>query len=217
MNEVTEEKIKEIFAGDIRGMLRAGGSWKNLLDKYLILFTFLPSILIIILIISINLSNESLISILESIISNGLTVVGVILGLSLGGFILVVSYGNQELIKKAIQQQVGKLSQSNDLQPSYIQKSTAKFGIIVILQFLIFFAFIIFSVVEQIEFTAPLPIAQKVNMAGIFISSALLFFTIGLTYQLILNIFTLSQSNSVQLFIDQYSEIRSKKDESQVK
>lgn len=205
-SEIDSSVVKPFFKGDLKGLLLACKPLKKFFTlKSLLLSIIAPTLLVLILMIK-SVENVDLLNILTELSSLGSSIVGVLLGISLGGFILVVSYGNQDLIDKSIKSQANHYEKKKEMKFSYIQVSIAKYGLIVLLQFLVFALFLIFLIGLKINFKVDIMLAKVMNTGAIWILTFLLFYTMFLTYQLILNIFTLSQTSSANEFMEQFED-----------
>lgn len=202
-----DEEIKEFFEGDFNGLIKSCRPLSKMFTTKISSWSLIPSAILVIVLIFSKASNVVLFSLLKDLVNNGLTIVGILIGLSLGGFILIVSYGTQSLIEKSAEIQAKKYLETNVLKYSYIQRSIGKYGLITLFQFIIFITLILFFITLKLDLQASGLTPIVMNLIAIFLTSSLLLYSLALTFVLILNIFTLSQSSNLQIFMSKKNEL----------
>lgn len=206
--EEEKAQVSYIFQGGFKGLLNACKPLKELFPLKITLWSIIPALLFVIILFLLKSPNSSLLKILGDIVNNGMSILGVLIGVGLGGFILIVSFGSQGLIDLSVKRQVQEFKVTEKLEHSYIQKSTAKYAFIVLMLFGIFLGFLILFLVIEFDLEASKHLATILNHIGIFVSTTLLIYGIILTLQLVLNIFTLGQTSTLQLFMEKKDETK---------
>lgn len=195
-----EKHFKKLHDGGFKGLFYIYGRFYGLLSSRSLWVAFVVSAIVIYLVWNANKSNKEIISYINSIIDIGISVDGGLLGLSLAGLTLVVTFGSGDFMKAIVNMAVNEAQESNKFKKSIYQSTTAKFGFAVFIQILTLITLIIVKVIIKVELHAPLQVAKTINFTVIFLSIFLLLYSLFLVAQMTLNIFTLGQENHLVYF-----------------
>lgn len=204
-NKIDTTEIKEIYKGSIAQLFKIADGKKS----WFIKLYFFISIAIAALISSLTfISSLDKKEVIEKILELNIPFFGGLIGFSLSGFILVSTLGDQGMIKKISKIQISKILKKENDKFSYMQKVTAKYALIIIIQFLFLIVFLIVYLISLLELTIPNKnIVEVVNVSGIFLVVLLTIYGTFLTLQLIINIFTISQSRNLSFLTEEIEEM----------
>lgn len=204
--EEERKQVFRVFQGGFKGLIDACKPLKEVFPPKITFWSILPALVFAIILFLLNTTNPVLLKILGDVVNNGLAILGVLIGVGLGGFILIVSFGSQGLIDLSVKRQLEDFREVEKLEHSYIQKSTAKYAFIVLMLFAIFITLLIIFLVIEFDIEASKKVSMSMNYIGIILSTGLLIYGIVLTLQLVLNIFTLGQTSTLELFMKKKDE-----------
>nr|WP_294858674.1 hypothetical protein [uncultured Fluviicola sp.] len=194
-------EVKEIYKGNFKQLFKIADGKKSWFIKSYFYISLGVTILVTILTFFSSLDKKEII---EKILELNIPFFGGLIGFSLSGFILVSTLGDEGMIRKVSNIQINKILNREKNAYSYMQKVTSKYALIVILQFSFLMIFLVIYLVTLLELKTTVEnLRITANMLGIFL---IVFFTIYgtfLTLQLIINIFTISQSRNLSFLTEE--------------
>lgn len=200
-----KSRIKELHKVDFRGLIFAYGGIRSIFKSRLFWtacnFSLLFSTLLYLLI-----GIDQFINLINSICNIGLAIEGGLVGLSLAGLTLVVSFGGDKLINRIIKKAENDFFKKSKLKPSIYQSTISKFGYAVVIQIFSLFILFIIKLCADIKYSLPIDAALIINSITVFIALFFLTYSFLLTLQMTLNVFTLGQMNHFTLFMERILE-----------
>jgi hypothetical protein len=194
---------KETFDDHFKNLHKDGfgGLWKiygeyNFLIKPPIIISFLLSSVICI-IVAVHVNDENLLVLLHENINIGLALEGGLIGLTLAGLTLIVTFGSDKLMIHLVRDNLLN-AQSNGEFPKYsvYQRSVAKFTFAVMVQVITLLVLFITNIFLKLNLSFSNELGnQTVNILCFFLCLFLMFYSLILVFQMTLNIFTISQIN----------------------
>lgn len=209
MNTNFNKNFEKLHVTGLSGLFDIYGGF-TFLKRIAFCLTLIITIIFSIILYTQNQDNDFLLLTIDKTVNVGFGIIAALLGLSLAGLVLIVSFGNMTLLKALVRGNIKKAIKDNsDIGFSSYQTIIAKFTFAVFVQVttLIFLILIYFFKILEIELIY-LDLVYYIN----FITLSLIFFSI--LYSLILlghmviNIFTIAQMNHMVIFkevIDDFS------------
>lgn len=200
---MTDEKIDFIhskFKLTFRGIVENSDGWKELiLTKYQLISVFISVPLIFCYFLNVSTAEKSL-KVIGSVNSSALDLLGGIVGLSLAGLTLIITFGNQEMIQRGAKYQYQKYVDNGDIKPTYFQKAISKFAFIVFIQILALIVFFVSSIVVDFDIKIEESMAYCINSIFFSLGIHFLIYALILVIALILNLFSFSQQSNEHHF-----------------
>lgn len=200
-----DEVIRKNFKSGLRGIINSSGGFKQL---FYTMFHFW-SIIILLCIVTLYSFNvktaEHSLNLIDSLIASATSVLGGIVGLSLAGLTLIITFSNPEVIERSVskqlkdyQKQLAEYEEGNHikLDPSYFQKAIAKFSFIVLFQVISLIFFFLCGIFRGFVFEINPQIAYWINTVVFGAGIYLMTFSLILVVASILNLFTFSQTST---------------------
>jgi hypothetical protein len=188
--------IKEFFAPDLKGIVKNSGGCKALFyTKYNLIAVMLTTVASFLYWLK-NFNIEQSIEIVKTLNSTSISLLSGIVGLSLAGLTLIITFSNPYLVNRGIEIQVSNLKKQEILKASYFQKAIAKFSFIVFFQIITLIVFFISSIFEKFGFVVTSQIARCTNGIFFTIGFYLITFSLILVVASIFNLFTFSQTSN---------------------
>lgn len=161
-------------------------------------------------------SEMEIYELIDKIVEIGISLDGGLIGLSLAGLTLIVTFGSEKLLKRIVNLTVEKAVKENKLPTfSGYQTAVSKFSFAVLIQILTLIVLVIYKVAMGFSFSFE---EKQLNIVfnSLFLAIAifLIFYSLFLVVQMTFNIFTISQMNhSVYLkeSIDEFMEAEKKR------
>ncbi|MFM6934761.1 MAG: hypothetical protein ACKOXP_04905 [Flavobacteriales bacterium] len=201
-------KIKELHPLDFRGLAQIYQFRKIHKNKSFI-FSIGVALICFQIIHCSGIDSIKLRGVLNNLIQIGLTLNAGLIGLSLTGLTLIVTFGSEKLLMKGIELNYDKNFQNEkvneELEYSMYQKSVAKFTFSILVQIIALFLFISYSINGSFGWNIQ---NHPVFFNNFFIFVGLFFiaYPLALVLQMTLNIFSLSQINHIVYFYDEYKK-----------
>jgi len=167
-------------------------------------------------------SSEKLLELIGKIVDTGLSLDGGLIGLSLAGLTLIVTFGSEKLLKSIVMLNVRRPFEKDCLKNTKIgfsgyQTAVSKFGFAVFVQVVSLIVLFFYNLVYKLELSFD---DQRLNTCfnSFYLSLAvfLIIYSLFLVVQMTVNIFTISQMNHslyfsecIEVFI---AEIKKKDD-----
>lgn len=194
-----ENHFKSLHKEGVKGLWSIYGE-KNFLIKPPIIVSFLLTTIICVLIGSI-MDNQGMLTLLKGSINIGLALEGGLIGLTLAGLTLIVTFGSDKLMNHLIRDNLINAVAENKLpEHSIYQRTVAKFTFAVVVQIVSLLVLFIVNIFDNFEFSFQ---SEKGNMVvntlTLFGCLFLMFYSLILVLQMTFNIFTLSQINHAVL------------------
>ena len=196
--------IKDVYKGGLLKLLEIA-TWKRtwFVKSYCII-----ALSFSLIVTCLSFCSETLqIEIIKNILDLTLPFFGALIGFSLSGFILVATLGDSGLIKRSTDNQIKNLMNGNTRPYSYIQVVISKYAFIVILQFgillILLFAYFVLSIKLS---SSNEKLVYLTNSFFLFLIVFLTVYGTLLTFSLITNIFTISQSRNFSFLIDELED-----------
>lgn len=190
-----EDQFKNVHEGGLAGLLNTYGGIKGILSSKFLWVAVTISVGISFALILTNSSNHKLLNYLDIISQLGIGLEGSIVGLTLAGLTLVVTFGSGDFLKTLIQLSFNKSYEEGKIIHSIYQRTIAKFGYAVLIQVLALLYLVICVLITKVEIALPLYLAIIFNNIFIFFANIFLIYSLGLVVQMVVNIFTLGQQN----------------------
>ncbi len=210
---MSDEIIKSRFKEGFSGIVRNSGGYKELFYTQFNLYTVLISIFIISLYFcNIKTAKESLL-ILDKLNTSVISLLGGIVGLSLAGLTMIITFSNPEIIERSSKKQFEEFLKNDSFNISYFQKAIAKFSFIVFFQIVTLIFLFISATVKDFDIKVPNQLAYWFNSIIFCISIYMIVFSLILVIASILNLFTFSQTSNFFNFVKQFPEPPNKNDE----
>jgi hypothetical protein len=192
--------INSKFKPSFRGIIEASGGWKELLWTKFHLFSGAISFCVIILyFLNISSIKESF-DLIKTVGESAISLLGGIVGLSLAGLTLIITFGNPDMIARGSKYQYKQYSEKGDFEASYFQVAIAKFAFIVFYQILVLIVFFLISLFQDMDIEVNPALAFSTNTVVFCLSCHLLIFSLVLVIALIFNLFSFSQNSNFHNF-----------------
>src|ERR1041385_3843221 len=143
-------------------------------------------------------------TILSSLIDNAIQFMPILLGFNLGGYALIVGFGNTTLIKK--------LTTDYEEKKSMFQLTSAVFSFSVLTQAIALLITFLFWIIKLINTNISITNETikafwfPTNMIGLFVLSFFLFYSLLLVPQMIINVFAFGQMHHFTLYMERILE-----------
>lgn len=190
------------------------GLWKiygglRFLIKTSFIVAFITSILILIVVNTGVVKVDSLFDVIKELSEVGLSLEGGLIGLTLAGLTLIVTFGSDNLMKRIVKNRIKTdLKEKNGVGLSGYQTAVSKFTFAVFVQ--IFTLIVLFLG----KFFIGLKLSfddnywnHIINKTYLFIEILLILYSLFLLLQMTLNIFTMSQMNHSVMYNDVSKEV----------
>lgn len=151
------------------------------------------------------LGNDSSLKMLSALIDNSIQFLPVLLGFNLGGYALITGFGNTTLIKRLT-------TDYEDQKKSMFQITSSVFAFGVLVQALSLLLTFAFWIIKLVNISIPLQnavilaYAPLINVAGLWLLSMIVIYSLALVPQMIINVFTFSQLHHFLLYTERISE-----------
>lgn len=203
-----DSEIKKILAVDFTAIWKMAGGTKSVLGIKNIWFSSIISFILLSVVLVVDAAKlvESLADLLIIVIP----FYGALIAISVSGFFMIVANDNSNIIMKSVAKQIKQLKKrEEELQYSFIQKATAKFALIVILEFVIGVILLISYLVIELKVTLENPdIVLVLNILLFYTIVWLVFYGIYLIFLLMKNTFIIFQSRYAIIFLHEHNKAR---------
>ncbi len=205
------EKLHEF---DLSGLWNVYGKWIFLIKRSFVISFFLSAILTIIVACQ-NKPAKEVYDILTDNISLGIGLEGGLIGLSLAGLTLIVTFGSDSLMRHLVRSNIEKaLKEKKELSYSAYQTAVSKFSFAVFIQILTLIVLLIVKVLAGLELCYYDDFYNELtNTLLLFVCLLLVFYSLMLVVQMTLNIFTISQMNHMVYFEEEAGKILNEEEE----
>jgi hypothetical protein len=203
-----EMDFKALHLDGFKGLWKVYGGWSFLTDKSFII-SFLLTATVCLIIAGCNLPASQTYALLIDNINVGLALDGGLIGVTLAGLTLIVTFGSETLMRNLVRVNLKEaLDEGRVPGFSIYQKAVSKFTFAVIVQILTLILLFFIKIISglKMSFTSDC-YNQVVNILAIFMCLFLLFFSLFLLVQMTLNIFTISQMNHAVFFEDEAGKL----------
>jgi len=183
-----DDILKETHKSGLKGLYRVYDKHKFINSLWI------PSIISVVIFPCIIITQKNTYEVIEALAKVILSIMPSLLGFVLGGYAIIIGFGNEKFMKST-----AKISVENPI--SFYQKfsSVFAFSILCFGTALVFaFVIILFSFIIIPEFV-PVIIIQCINFSTLFILMFTSIYSILQIPVMILNIFTFSQTNHINL------------------
>ncbi len=193
--EKYEEHFKTLHKEGFKGLWKIYAD-ENFLIKPPIIISFLLAA-IICLGIALFADNKQLLVLIDNIVNIGLGLEGGLIGLTLAGLTLIVTFGSDKLMKHLVRDNLLKaIEAERPPKHSVYQRSVAKFTFAVFVQILTLLVLFTVNILMKLKVSLPnVKVNEAINILTFFLCLFLLFYSLILVLQMTLNIFTISQIN----------------------
>lgn len=201
--ETTNNNIAESHITGLKGILKVFPT-KDRFISYPFIISLVSTLLLFILL---AFSNKTVYDILVFFKSQILSIFPNILGFNLGGYALIVGFGNTELIKQLTKNKDAK-------KPGVFQKLNGVFAFTLILQAFVFIYAFFINLFMQLEIrTINNTLGWVLNYLALFIISLLGIWGILIMFTLIKNVFSFGQLHHFKLTLDRIKDEQKASDE----
>ncbi|MBU3659138.1 MAG: hypothetical protein FGM14_04675 [Flavobacteriales bacterium] len=202
----------------LNGLFIVYGGWKFLVKPSFYIALILSLVLFFFLLFSTRSAN-SILNLITKINELGLDLDGGLIGLTLAGLTLIVTFGSDRLMKQLIK---GNLLKAIDEEKkpgfSAYQTTVSKFGFAVFVQIItLIFLFVINLFIELNLTIDSESICKFLNCLFLSLEFFLIVYSLFLVVQMTLNIYTISQMNHSVYFSDITLEIMTEMDKKKEK
>lgn len=197
MDEKTRELIiKEKFKSGFQGIIfNSGGISKLLYNEYNLSAILLTLIISVVYYFNVSKISEE-ISLINALISIAISLLSGIVGLSLAGLTLIITFSNPVVIEYCSKNQFEQFKKDNFFKVSYYQKAVAKFAFIVFFQVCTLIIFFLLSIFRGFNIKICECHAHIINAIIFCFGFYFLVFSLILVLVSILNLFTFSQTSN---------------------
>jgi hypothetical protein len=197
MNNKTKELIiKEKFKSGFQGIIfNSGGISKLLCTKFNLGAVILTLIISVVYYFNISKISEE-IRLIDALISISISLLSGIVGLSLAGLTLIITFSNPEVIEYCSKNQFEQFEKENYFNVSYYQKAVAKFAFIVFFQVCTLIIFFTISIFRGFNIEICECYAHLINAITFCFGFYFIVFSLILVLVSILNLFTFSQTSN---------------------
>lgn len=195
-----EYQFKRVHQDDIAGVLFHYKGLKGIIASRSLRISVILAIIGLIVLYLKDLPTNDQIEIISLLVDIGISVDGSLIGLSLAGLTLVVTFGSGDFMKTVISLTIKEVKEGRKLDSSIYQSATTKFTYAVLIQIITLIYLICIKLISAMHFNSTYFIASWVNMIVIFFAILLLFYSLLLILKMTLNIFTLGQQNHLIFF-----------------
>lgn len=197
MNKKTKELIiKEKFKPGFQGIIfNSGGISKLFCTKFNLSAVILTVIISVVYYLNVSKISEE-IRLIETLISIAISLLSGIVGLSLAGLTLIITFSNPEVIEYSSKNQFEQFEKDNYFNVSYYQKAIAKFSFIVFFQVCTLILFFIISIFKGFKIEICECHAHIINAITFCLGFYFIVFSLILVLVSILNLFTFSQTSN---------------------
>ncbi|MCC7454203.1 MAG: hypothetical protein IT222_08570 [Crocinitomix sp.] len=193
--ETSDDHFKNLHKDGFKGLWKIYSENNSLIKRPIIISFLLTSV--ICFIVAGHVNGENLLILLDENINIGLALEGGLIGLTLAGLTLIVTFGSDKLMIHLVRDNLLK-AQSNGEFPKYsvYQRSVAKFTFAVMVQVITLLVLFITNIFLKLNLSFSDELGnQTVNILCFFLCLFLMFYSLILVFQMTLNIFTISQIN----------------------
>jgi hypothetical protein len=196
--------IKNNFKKGLYGVIKDSGGFKELfITRYNLLSIIVSFFLLIIYLLQVKNASHA-VKFLEILNDKALPLLGGIVGLSLAGLTLIITFSNREIIDRCSSAQYSDFKKNGMFNASYFQKVVAKFAFIVLIQVLTLLLFFFTSLLLNFKININECCAFCINTIIFLLESYLIIYSFLLVIALILNLFTFSQTSNFIMFMKYY-------------
>jgi ABC-type multidrug transport system fused ATPase/permease subunit len=188
--------IKRKFKSGIKGIIHNSGGLGELLWTK---FNFWSGIIALLVITLYRFNIKEItdeLKLIDSLNSAAISLLGGIVGLSLAGLTLIITFGNPEVIERSSKKQSEQFQKENNFNVSYFQKAIAKFTFIVFFQVCVLILFFLTSTIRSMDIKINENQAHWINTIIFCLGSYLIIFSLVLVLASIMNLFTFSQTST---------------------
>ncbi len=188
--------IKHKFKSGINGIIHNSGGLRELLWTK---FNFWSGIIALVVITLYSLNIKEIpdeLELIDSLNSVAISLLGGIVGLSLAGLTLIITFGNPEVIERSSKKQSEQFQKENNFNVSYFQKAIAKFAFIVFFQVCVLILFFFTSMIRSMNIKINESQAHWINTIIFCLGIYLVIFSLVLVLASIINLFTFSQTSN---------------------
>ncbi len=184
-------KIKENHQPGFKGIIKIY-NWNEIKESKAFIISLIMSFILLILSFC---GTKDISETLKFWVNQILTIFPNLLGFSLGGFALIVGFGNSELIQSLTKSTKGK-------QYSVFQKLSAVFAFLLIIQSITFLISFITNIILELNFKAYcISVYYSINIFMILLLSFLALWGMFILPVLVVNVFTFGQVNHFLLTV----------------
>jgi hypothetical protein len=223
MTKKNKEELSDIellHPYGLKGLLRVydfRNVWKNpsfYVSAIITLITFLVLILG-------DFSSKKLFELIEKIVDTGLSLDGGLVGLSLAGLTLIVTFGSEKLLKSIVMLNIRKPFEKEgskkEIGFSGYQTAVSKFGFAVFVQVISLIVLFFYNLISKLELSFSND-NLNIYLNCIYLAFAvfLIVYSLFLVVQMTINIFTISQMNHSVYFsecVEEFMQEIKKKEE----
>lgn len=212
-----EERFKKIHEGGLAGIMYHYGGLKGIFKSKSLQVSVFFSSLIVLAMILIEKNNTELLVYLMMIYDVGISVDGGLIGLSLAGLTLVVTFGSGNFMKTLVRLSIEDTSETGEIQNSIYQTTTAKFAYAVFVQVLTLITLIGIKTIAGLELKISSNLAIVVNYIALWAAIILVFYSLLLVARMTINIFTVGQHSHLIYYKEVLDEDSKKSQEDEKK
>lgn len=143
----------------------------------------------------------------------GLSLLGGIVGLSLAGLTMIITFSSTEIVDDSVMKQYEMYLNEHKLNASYFQTAIAKFSFIVFVQVVSLLFFVIVSITAGFKIEVEVKWAYWINSFVFLFGSYLISYSILLVIASVLNLFTFSQTSNFIKFVSKFPRKKSSDEE----
>lgn len=203
-----EKSFEDLHPTGIKGIFKVYGSL-SFIRRPAFLLSFGLTVVLSAILAVLNPDNDFIVIGIEKILEVGMTIISSLIGLSLAGLVLIVSFGNLNLLKSLVKESIQKaIIEKKNIKYSSYQTLIAKFSYAVFVQVVTLITLVIVHFIRVLDISLhQIKIAYILNY---FTITAIVF---GILYSLLLlghmviNIFTIAQMNHMVIFTEVIDEL----------
>lgn len=210
MNNGENKEFEILHTPGLNGLFKIYGSF-TILKRLAFYIALIITIIFSLILFNLNLDNVFLLECIDKAISAGFGILSALLGLSLAGLVLIVSFGNMTLLKALIKSNINEAQKNkSDIGFSSYQTIIAKFTYAVFVQVLTLISLVLIFFIRILEIVLnDLNFVYLINFSIFnFILFTIIYSLVLLAY-MVINIFTIAQMNHMVMFkevINEYLE-----------
>lgn len=217
MKNKEKDNVEKLHPYGFKGLIEVYGGWA-FLKKPSFYLSFIFSISVFVFSLISDSSEKELFDLIKDVVETGISLDGGLIGLTLAGLTLIVTFGSEKLLKRMVKLEVEKSFEEKRLPTfSGYQTAVSKFSFAVFVQVLTLVVLFIYKLTLGFSFSFKWNILNGIfNSFYLSLAVFLVFFSLLLVVQMTLNIFTISQMNHSVYFkesVDEVLESAKKSDE----
>lgn len=217
-NKKHKSELEKLHPYGLKGLFEVYGGF-SFLCKPSFYVAFILSITLFFITLFSGLEVNEVFDSMSKVVEIGLSLDGGLIGLTLAGLTLIVTFGSERLLKHMVRINIEEAFKKS-INPGFssYQTAVAKFGFAVFVQVITLIILFVYSIGIKFSFSFENE-SLNLTMNCLFLSIAvfLILYSLFLVVQMTINIFTISQMNHGVYFSDSVEEVLKESDDVDLK